>query len=99
MCLKISVDEKFSKSFKSYFGRDAAYTFISNMIEESKYCSDFIKRSFDTELVIFKTDSEDFRKFAEYWIWDNAYVDCDAEERAHFNITAKNSTFRLQDQC
>ena len=39
----VCADDKFSKPFKTYFGEDAVYNFISNMIEESKYCSEVIK--------------------------------------------------------
>ena len=38
----VCVDDKFSKSFKTYLGKDVVYNFISSMIEESKYCSDVI---------------------------------------------------------
>ena len=46
------VDYKFSKPFKSYLGEDAVYNFISCMIEESKYCSDVMKKHFNKELAI-----------------------------------------------
>ena len=39
----VYVDDKFSKSFKSYLGKDALYNFISSMTEESKYYNDVIK--------------------------------------------------------
>ena len=39
----VCVDDKSSKSFKSYLGKDAVYNFISSMIEESKYYSDVMK--------------------------------------------------------
>ena len=39
----VCADDKFSKPFKPYLGEDAAYNFISSMIEESKYCSDVVK--------------------------------------------------------
>ena len=42
----VCVDDKFSKSFKSYLGKDAAYNFISSMIEERKYCSNVMKKHF-----------------------------------------------------
>ena len=32
----VCVDDKFSKPFKTYLGKDAASNFINNMIEESK---------------------------------------------------------------
>ena len=36
--------DKFSTSFKSHLGKDVVYNFINNMIEESIYCSDVIKK-------------------------------------------------------
>ena len=39
----MSVDDKFSKRFKSYLGEYAVYNFISSMTKESQYCSDVIK--------------------------------------------------------
>ena len=39
----VSVGDKFSKSFTTYWGEDAVYNFISSMIEESKSCSDVMK--------------------------------------------------------
>ena len=46
----VCVDDKFSKSFKSYLGQDSLYDFISSMIKESKYCSDVMKNHFNKEL-------------------------------------------------
>ena len=40
----VCVNDTFSKPFKSYLGEDAVYNFISSMIEESKYCSDVMKK-------------------------------------------------------
>ena len=34
--------------------------FISSIIEESKYCSDVMKKHFNKELVMTKEDSKDF---------------------------------------
>ena len=41
----VCVDDEFSKSFKSYLGEDAIYSFINSMMEESKYCSDRMKKT------------------------------------------------------
>ena len=38
--------DKLSKLFKSYLGKDVVYNFINSMIEESKYCSDMMKKTF-----------------------------------------------------
>ena len=56
----VCVDNKFSKPFKSYLGEDGVYHFISSMIEESKYCSDVMKKHFNKELEMTKEDNEDF---------------------------------------
>ena len=40
----IGVYDKFSKPLKTKLGKDAVYNFISNMIEESKYCSEVIEK-------------------------------------------------------
>ena len=68
-------DDKFSKPFKTYLGKDAVYNFISSMIEESKYCSDVMKKHFNKELVM--TKDEDFENSTKCWICDNDYVDND----------------------
>ena len=49
----VSVDDKFSKPFKTYLDKDAVY-FINSMIKESKYCIDIRKRHFIKELVMTK---------------------------------------------
>ena len=56
----VCVDDKFSKPFKSYLGKDAVYNFISIMVEGNKYYSDMMKNYFNKELVMFKKNNEDF---------------------------------------
>ena len=46
----VCVDDKFSRPFKAYLDKDAAYSFINNMIEESKYCSEVLKKYFNKKL-------------------------------------------------
>ena len=53
--------------------------FINIMIEESKYCSDVIKKHFNKELVITKEHNEDFRNSTKCRICDNDYVDNDVK--------------------
>ena len=45
-CKLVCVNDKFSKPSKSYLGKYVVYNFISSMIEETKYCSDLIKKHF-----------------------------------------------------
>ena len=42
----VSVDDKFSKPFKTYLDKDAVYNFINNMTEESKYCKEVMEKHF-----------------------------------------------------
>ena len=85
----VCIDDKFNKYFKSYLGKDAVYNFIRSMIEESKYCSDVMKKHFNKEFAKSKEDNEDFENSTECWISDNAYVDGDVEIRDHCHITGK----------
>ena len=42
----VSVNDKFSKPFNTYLGKDAVYNFINSMMEESKYCNEVMKKTF-----------------------------------------------------
>ena len=53
----VCVDNKFSKPFIIYLGKNAIYNFISSMIKENKYCSDVMKKPFKKELVMTKEDN------------------------------------------
>ena len=50
--------DKFSKPFKAYIGKDAVYNLLNNMIKQSQYCSQVMKKSFNKELVMTKEDKE-----------------------------------------
>ena len=39
----VCIDDKLSKSFKTYLGKDTVYNFNSCIITESKYCSEMMK--------------------------------------------------------
>ena len=43
----VCADDKFSKPFKTYLGKDPVCNFINNMIEEIKYFSEVIKEHFN----------------------------------------------------
>ena len=59
------------------------------MIEESKYCSEVMKKRFNKELVMTKEDKEDFKNSAECWISDNDYNDHTVKIRRCCHITRK----------
>ena len=82
-CKLVDVDDQFSKSFKSYLGQNDVNKLIINMIKESKYCSDVIKKHFNKELVMIKENDENFESSAKYWICDNTFVEGDIKRRGH----------------
>ena len=57
----VYVDDKVSKTLKTNLDEDAVYNFINNIIKESKYCSDLMKKDFKKELVMTKKHVEDFK--------------------------------------
>ena len=59
------------------------------MIEESKYCSNVMKKHFEKDFVMTKEDNEDFENSAKCWICDNGYIDVDVKVRDHCYITGK----------
>ena len=75
----VYVDDKFSKPFKAYLGKDAVYDFINSIIEEIKYCCDVMKKHFNKELVMTKEANEDYKNSTKCWTCDNSYVDGDVD--------------------
>ena len=60
-CKLVCVDDNFSKSLKSYLGKDAVYTFINRIVAESKCCIEVMRKYFNKKLVTTKDDDEDFK--------------------------------------
>ena len=57
---------------------------INSMIEESKYCTDIMRKYFNKKFVVTKRDNKD-----KYWICDHVYVESDVKVRDHCHITGK----------
>ena len=87
--MDINFNDKFSKSFKTYLGKDAVYNFINSMIEESKCCNEMMKKHFNKELAMTKEDNEDFKNSTKCWICDTDYIDTDVKVREQCHITGK----------
>ena len=59
------------------------------MIEESKHCSEVMKKYFNKELVMIKEDNEDFKNSTKCCICDIDYTDNDVKVRDHCHSTGK----------
>ena len=71
----VCLDDKFSKTFKTYSRKDAVYNLINDMIKESKNCNEVMKKHFNKEPVMAKGGNEDSTKSTKLWICDNNYID------------------------
>ena len=74
---------------QKYLDKDAVHNFINNITDESKYCSEVMKKHFNKELVMTKEDNEDFENSSKCWICNNDYVDNDVKVRDYCHITGK----------
>ena len=92
----VCVDDKFSRPFKSYLGKEAAFNFINSMVEESKYCSDVMKKNILENNLKLKKRTCNFQNFTKCWICDNVYVDGDVKVRDHSNITENIEAFHIE---
>ena len=62
------------------------------MIEESKYCTDIMRKYFNKTFVVTKRDNTD-----KYWICDYVYVEDDVKVRDHCHITGKYRGYTHKD--
>ena len=83
----LCVNDKFRKPFKSCLGEDAVHNFINSVIEESKYCSDMMKKYFNKELATTEEDNEYFENPTKCWICYNDYIDTDVKLGDHCHTT------------
>ena len=93
----LCIDDKFSKPFKLYLGKDAIYNVINSMIEESKYCGDVMKKNLNKKLVMTKKDNEDFKNSTKCWICNNIYDDGNVKVRNYCHVTGKYRGFAHRD--
>ena len=70
-------------------GQDTVYNFINSIIEESKYCIEEMKKTFNKKLVMTAENDEDFENSTKCCICNNVYVDGDVKVRDHCHITKK----------
>ena len=67
------------------------------MIEESKYCSDVMKKHFNKGIMMTKGANQDFENSTKCWICDNDYIDTDVKVRDHCHITGKYRRYAHRD--
>lgn len=60
---------------------------MENMLKESTWCQNTMKKNFNTPLIITDEDEENFNKAVKCHICDNKYVEQDIRARDHWHIT------------
>ena len=90
-------DDQFSKPFKSYIGQDAVHKFITNMVEESKFCSRVMKEHFNKKLLMTNEDDKTFESSTKCWICNNTFVEGDIKVTDHCRITGKYRSAEHRD--
>ena len=70
-------------------GEDAVYNFVNSMVEESKCCSEVMKKHSNKEIIVTKKDVKDFEYSTKCWICENVFVDSDVKVTYHCRITGK----------
>ena len=73
----------------SLSSEDAVENLNNNIIEESKYCTDIMKKDCNRELAVTKKDNEDFQNSTKCWICDDDYGEVDVKVRDHCHFTEK----------
>ena len=69
--------------------QDDVHKFITNMVEESKYCCCVMKKHFNKKLVMTKQDDAHFESSTKYRICDNSLVEGDVKVRDPCDIFGK----------
>ena len=82
----VCVDDKYSKDFVLYRGKNAVYNFIQCIFKEYDYCRRVMKK-FNKDLVMSIEENEDFERRGVCWIC-GGLID-DNKVRDHCHITGK----------
>ena len=84
----VCIDDRFSKLTIIYRGKNAAYDFIKEILEEYKYCKKMINKHFNKNLIM--TEEEDlFQKSNNCWICKKFISNDEDKVRDHCHVTGK----------
>ena len=81
--------DKYSKPIQTYWGEDAIYKFMEQMLEEVEYCKGIVKKRFNKPLKMTENDELCFKLMDKCHICDEKYTDKDVHVRHHCHITGR----------
>ena len=85
----VCIDNKFSKRFVLYRGKNAAYIFTKEIFEEYDYCKKMIKKHFNKNLIMSAEEEERFQLSNSCWIYHKLFDVGDDKVRDYCHITGK----------
>ena len=90
----VCVDNKFSKKFVLYRGKNVVYRFIEAILKEYNYCKEMIKKYFNKNLIMSAEEEEEeeeerFQSSNSCWICDKLFDVTNDKVRDHCRITGK----------
>ena len=89
----VCVDNKFSKKFVLYRGKNVVYRFIEAILKEYNYCKEMIKKYFNKNLIMSAEEEEEeeerFQSSNSCWICDKLFDVTNDKVRDHCHITGK----------
>ena len=90
-------DNEYTKPVQIYRGEKAVYKFMEKMLEEVDYCKKVIRKHFNKQLNMTKSDEQEFQRAKACHICDKQYTDDDIRVRDHCHITGKYRGSAHQD--
>ena len=85
----VYIDNKLSKKFVLYKGKNAAYRFIEAILKEYDYCKKMMEKHFNKNLIMCAEEEEKFQLSNNCWICDKLFDVGDDKVRYHCHIAGK----------
>ena len=85
----VCVDDKFSKDFVLYRGKNAVLKFIQCIFKEYEYCKYMMKKHFNKDLIMSALENEEFERSNIYWVCGKLIDISNNKVRDHCHITGK----------
>ena len=87
-------DDRFSKPVVLYRGKNVVNGFITDILNEYRYCGKVIKH-FDKNLAMRVDDERSFKSSNKYWICGELFAEGDNKVRDHDHVTGKYRGLRI----
>ena len=84
----VCVNDKYTKDFILYRGKNVVFKFIQSSFKEYSYCNSVMKKHFNKDLIMTVDEEEKFERSNICWVC-NKLIENDEKVRYHCHITGK----------